>query len=761
MAPLKSIAAFMRIASHIDPATGERIADGLDIVYDDEKGSTARFPADGAVEAIKSCLDRYLDDTIEDPLAPERVAIIGMHGCMYDLSLSWTKLAAAYDMVPTAKSPGDVYSIKLIRRQNRKLVAIIFDMAHIMPRGIRGMAEVTGMDRDGTPLQDCRIMRAYYHATAERYRLHDDENGDLLGSSVLTLTGIARHEVRRSISTLSYERRSHGHLIRRDLGRDYALDATREAAKTYEEYATRRACMRGGFAFLSAREAGRVHGKTISIDETSAYHAQVMCRYVPEGFKPRSQAWLQAAADRIVKKSTTAVLKSYLMPFTTYIHAEVEFCGLRLRPGSVFATQEIGLESTARLYATSGVMGVDNQAAIEAERGVRAEGYSDTVAGATYAFSKVMEADRLTTWVTEQELWCMAQVYVWDSMRAIRGEGATKRKRPDDQAILTSMRFWRDKQGLKAAIRNEKDEDRKRRLKAEYAGEVKPKFNAIGYGLHARDEYRPGWTIDDEGAWHLEDPITPETFDKRRPKRPKAWLNYGLRISGGARMHLIIAMQLIWDAYGDAARIIAGDTDSLKIRTDLDPQDVVAALEPLHNATREAIDRVTSRAWDLFPQACEDMTGVGEFEVEDDGVMDVFYAPNIKQYCSVDKVTGVVALTLAGVPHCSEDGYAAWLRLMVARYTPRVLERVFTWGVTLSPAVSQLTDIDLTDVDEGTSRLPMRRGLDYTLSDPLDPENAATIRWQKSHGRHIRIDGIATAIWRDGSPVFVYTDGEL
>jgi hypothetical protein len=752
-AVIKSIAAFARISSHINEKN-ERIADGLDVVYAD--GTAGRFDPTGVPDLVSECLGRIVEQTIEDPLAPEQVPIIAMMDLPYTVSLSWREMAAAFDIEPTAKGPGDVYSLRLMR--DGRIMAIMYDMRHICPRGIGAMADAVGVDRDGTPLQDCRIMRAYYLMVSESHNLWDEKKGDLLGSSVLTLTALARHEVGETISKLTYNRRMHGRLVARSLGKDYALDASREAAKTYEEYATRRACMRGGFAFVSAREAGRVHGRGLSIDETSAYHAQVMCRYVPEGFKPRTASWLQAAAEKIVEKTPDAVMAAYHMPFPWYIHAQIEFEGLRLRRGTVFEAQEIGLMGTPRLYASSGVMGVDNAAAVEAERGVRDAGYRDTVEGGRFAFAKIMEADRVVTWVTEQELWCISQVYEWDRMTALQGEAATKRKRPDDLAILTSMRFWKEKAGLKAAIAHEQDPARKASFTARYTAEVKPKFNAIGYGLHARDEYRPSWKIDHEGNWSLEETISSENFEKRRPKRPKAWATYGMRIAGGARMHLILAMQLIWNRFGDDARILAGDTDSLKIRTDLDPQDIVAALEPLHNMTRKAIDRVTGRAWGLFPRECDDMDGVGEFVVEEE--FDHIYVANIKQYVTIDP-SGAIDLTLAGVPKGGEWSFGAWLHQMVDRYSPKILERVFTWGVVLSPSVSQLTGIDYADVDIEGHRLPQLMHVSYTLDDPIDPENAATIRWQRDHGRPQRVDGIAQATWRDAGAVFMYTDGEL
>lgn len=756
----KSIAAAVRISSR-ETKDGQKFAKSLDAVFtgsivcvgDETERS---YPPNAMAEVLRDAGTNGTD------LFENEVPVVLVYDGMYDLILSWGNLCSEFRLEPVARSSTDFFSITVRNKDgriNERPVAIIFDLKHVMPRGLTAMAEAVGMERDGTAMQDCRIMRRYAFQLRERHGLRDTEHGDLLGSKVTTLTGIARHEVDDEIGFLTYQRKRGRKLEPRSLREDYFIDAKVESAKTYEQYAMRRACMRGGFTFNAARESNVVQGRTVALDETSAHHAQVMARFVPEQFKPRSARWLQAAAERIVKTETSDVLKSYAMPFLVAMHAEVAFSGLRLKRDSVFSRQEIGLESTSRLAASEGVIGIDNESAVAAERSIREHGFKDRIEGdAEVAFAKVMSADKLTTWVTEIELWCMSRVYEWDRMEVIRGEAASKWKRPDDMAILTSMHFWRNKQAWKQRVEDEEDEEERRRLQAIYNGEVKPQFNAVGYGLHARDEYRPNWEIVEDGTWKLQDPISPENFDERKPAKPHAWFNYGSRISGGSRLHLIIAAELIFAKFGDEARIVAGDTDSLKIRTDLDEATILKALEPLHYATREAIERVTSRARELWPEDYDPMDGVGEFIAE--RTCSSFYTPAVKEYLQIFD-DGSVELTCAGVPHVGEHSFAAWLKLMVEEYSESVLPRVFGYDVQLDPNVSQLSTIDYGDADEDGFKLPSRVGMSYTLNCLDDPDNRGTVLYQRTHGRSIIVDNDAKCTWEPAGPVFYYSMGRL
>lgn len=748
----KSICAFAKIASKDGKATGIDCILNVDPMFDGTEEEERTYPPDGFTDLISDA-EVYGVGVFE-----REVPIICVCDGMYDLCLSWERLTSMYGISPVARSSSDFFALSLY--DGRRLAAVIFDLKHIMPRGLYGMAEATGIDRDGTAIRDCRIMRAYTNRVQLRHHLMMGSEGTKLGSTVLTLTGLARHEVDAGIGKLSYERRKGRKTVERTLRQDYMLDAAVEAPRTYYQYAMRRACMRGGFSFNAAAESNKVLGRVVCLDETSAHHAHAVGHYVPEGFKQWGAPLLQVACERIVSLEPAAVMAGYAYPFLVAIHAEVEFRGLRPRSDSVFERQEIGLEGTARLAPSEGVLGIDNESMVEAERAIRERGYGDTAEGAVSAFSKVMTADRLTTWVTELELWCMSRVYEWDSMTAIQGEAATKRKRPDDYAILTSMHFWTEKQEQKQKL-SEMDPSTEEymRLKAIYDGETKPKFNAVGYGLHARDEYRPAWEIDKEtGEWKLQEVITEETFDERRPSKPRAWFNYGSRISGWSRVHLIIAMELLDAKLGDKVHIVAGDTDSLKIRTELTEEEVLEALEPLHDATRRARETVTSRARRMWPEEFDPMDGVGEFVQERTAVE--FFTSGVKEY--VKKFDdGGVEVTCAGVPKSGRHCFGAWVRQMEAYFGMGILEYAMGFDVTLSPGVSQLKDVDYNDVDAETDRLPPIRGLCYTIGSLDDEDARSTIAWQREHGRHVHVDPSACCEWVPAGARFRYGDGVL
>ena len=113
---------------------------------------------------------------------------------------------------------------------------------------------------------------------------------------------------------------------------------------------------------------------------------------------------------------------------------------------------------------------------------------------------------------------------------------------------------------------------------------------------------------------------TEENFDDRQEeiKHPMVLYTYGLRIVGGSRMQLVIAMQLLYKAFGNAVIVTGGDTDSLKVATlpGLEGADLIAALEPLHTSTTDAIRLCMTRLNESYPTLAADLTGVGCFEIE-------------------------------------------------------------------------------------------------------------------------------------------------
>lgn len=723
------------------------------------RGASVYDANTGLGDIISEARSAAIGDALDADHSGHVTAIIAGYDLAYDLQGSWGYLASEWRVEPLAKGVGDLYSVRLYERDStsRSPEVILWDLCHVTPLGVTNMAERLGMERDGSATGDTEIMRAYVRDLMTRHHL-SGADGTRLGSSVITMTSIARHDSDLTVGALTY--RGRGGRERTVRG-DYLADAAREAPRDYDEYARRKACTRGGFAFVGASHACQVLGRVISIDETSAHHAQVMRSWVPEKFEPARPRAIKAAAERVMSTSVEDVLSSYHLPFLSAFHAQFRFTGVRLREGSVWEHEAIGLESTARLMDEARMEGVDDESSVTAEAAVRSRGYRDTVTGETRAFGKVMAARELVTWMTELEAWCFAQVYEWDEMEVLSGDLTMRFKRPDDYATLTSMRMFARKQELKRRRAAASDPRERERLDAIYRGEVKPQFNSVGYGLHARDEYKPAWHIDDAGEWSLDTPLSPENFEDRKVKRPKAWYTYGIRIAGGSRMHLVIAVELLWRRFGDSIGIAGGDTDSIKVITTLPENEVLSALEPLHESTRKAIARTTARAARMWPDDYRPMTGVGEFEVEDTYVS--FYTPGVKQYCGI-KPGGEFSLTLAGVPG-GKDSYMVWLKLMTDKYGPEVWKRVFTFDVQLAPSVSHVTVPPETSVtrQDGFVSFHEPESVYYTLNGTEQLDARESVRWLRTHGVQVTLDPAAECSWAlDGAGAkFTSLDGEL
>lgn len=751
MSTHESIAGSVRVISDESKKTANGIAfwefDDLDHV---DEGWGTEVPLAGFLDFLENIMSRVKDVDGRDAVP----CLIG-YELAFDLSPVWRELSARFRIVPMAKTPHDIYKLSLYPKGGgrRKRLMTFWDVKHLDRRGRRVLSESIGIAYPEDALGEARLVATWLRGYRDRNGIAPDK----LGTKVLTQTSAARTKAAETIGQLSVlmAKPAYGPTeppvgidVRRSLLRFYAMDASKEAPRTYAQYAMRKACNRGGLTFVAAAEAGILHPRTIAIDEVSAHHAQAIGRMVPERFREVPPRAIQHAAETVVRTSLDDVLARWAWPFPAAFHAEIEFRGLRLRPGSIWEREEIGIVSASRLADRVTVEGVDDDSAVEAEAAIRREGYRDRQEGGVQAFAKLMSAERYITWVTEQELWNMAQVYSWDSMTVLRGELTGSRKRPDDFCILSSMSFYDAKAKAKARRDSLPEGPERDQAELEYVGLVKAAFNSIGYGIHARDELRPGWTVDDDGEWHLEEAVTPKTFDDKRPKHPKAWYAYGLRIAGGARMQLVMAIELIDRAFGGGeVRLVAGDTDSLKLATELPAEDILAALEPLHAATRRGIARTTSRARRLFPDLWRDMP-VGEFELED--IFARFYAPWPKAALGI-RNDGSMKLTLAGVPRVGEHSFAAWLHVMVQAFGEDIIPRAFSWDVTLSPRVSQVVSVRY---PEAAGELAFLDRVFYTLGETSKVENAASIRWQRQHGRTVRVDGSAVCDWTTRGAVF-------
>jgi hypothetical protein len=256
-----------------------------------------------------------------------------------------------------------------------------------------------------------------------------------------------------------------------------------------------------------------------------------------------------------------------------------------------------------------------------------------------------MEADSVTVWVSELEWWCMAQVYEWDGYHAEHGEGTIRSIWPPDYVTLQSNMLYLAKDDAKVIARDYRQGEpytaeipasvapgiadglragtlTETFVHAWYGGAVKGMFNSI-YGTQAQNTLKSEYMVRDSDAELVIDPstrTTEENFDARiaEQKHPMVLYTYGLRIVGGSRMQLVIAMMLLWETFGGAVVCTGGDTDSIKVACmpGIEADDLLRALDPLHRATTDALNLCQARLRERHAGKAADLTGVGCFELE-------------------------------------------------------------------------------------------------------------------------------------------------
>lgn len=124
-------------------------------------------------------------------------------------------------------------------------------------------------------------------------------------------------------------------------------------------------------------------------------------------------------------------------------------------------------------------------------------------------------------------------------------------------------------------------------------------------------------------------------------KSPSSWYSMGMRIAGGSRVHLIIAMLLIERKFHGEFQILGGDTDSIKL-SGLTNDQIQQALKPLHDAISEAINITLDQAG-IEPTQ---FTGIGTFESEGTAELEIEVFNKNRLAWNGDQFE----LTAAGIP---------------------------------------------------------------------------------------------------------------
>lgn len=635
----------------------------------------------------------YIDDLIAYGSEHGYVPVIAAYNLMFDMQTLMLALTRTYTISVNAQTATSVYTLDLYVDGNA--VCRFWDTFYLEMGGLRAMGETCGLPKavgdwdytlvrtPETPLTDDELFYARRDVQVIpqylQWLLHANHwlTSDMLGSRVLTKTSLVRQMARREIGGRRVTLQGGKKIT---LQRAFEMTCNQEFPKNYESYALRKACFRGGLTFTSAQTANVVVDNVASLDVTSMHHAFINGRRLPVKFAPTPPELLQIACERIAATSLDDVLSHYDDPFRMGLHVAVRFNGLRLRKDTCFAAWGIAICPRSKFVRTlhADTDYSNNDRVKTQDNSIRARGYVDSAVNPVYAFGKLYSADECVLHVNEIELWDVVQVYAYDGMCVLYGESTTKTITPPDYVTLQSNMLFARKTDVKNLIKGYTEgtpyagdipdsipegiaHDAKtgelsmKFLQSYYGSTVKGQFNGI-YGTQAQDVMKADYCVTETGELEVDKTTvcTPESFAEKRPKTPRVLYTYGMRIVAGSRMHLLIAMMLIYRYFGDRVTVTGGDTDSLKIRCDGDVSDadLLDCLQPLHHAIETAIDKIMRRVRVTAPDMTSTLEHVGKFEVEDCGGSSR-YVEHVelwnKARISID-AGGRVHVTCAGLP---------------------------------------------------------------------------------------------------------------
>lgn len=765
----------------------------------------------------------YIDDLIMHGRAHGYVPIIAAYNLMFDMQTLMLELAQSYTIEVNAQTATSVYTLDLCVDGN--VVCRFWDTFYLEMGGLRAMGETCGLPKavgdwdytlartPETPLteeelfyarRDVQVIPQYLQWLL---RANHWLTSDMLGCRVLTKTSLVRQMARREIGgrrvTLQGGRKI-------TLQRAFEMTCNQEFPKNYESYALRKACFRGGLTFTSAKTASVVVDNVASLDVTSMHHAFINGRRLPVKFAVVPPEILQIACERVVDTPLEDVLRNYSDPFRMGLHVAIGFTNLRLRANTCFADWGIAICPRSKFVRTlqADTDYSNNERAKTQENSIRAYGYVDSAVNPTFAFGKLVRADECILHVNEIELWNVAQVYEFDEMHVLYGEATTKTIVPPDYVTLQSNMLFARKTDVKNLIKHYTEgvpyagdipesipegiaRDARtgtlsmKFLQSYYGSTVKGQFNGI-YGTQAQDVMKADYRVTETGELEVDKNTVciPENFAKKRPKTPRVLYTYGMRIVAGSRMHLLIAMMLIYRRFGARVTVTGGDTDSLKISCadDVTDTELLDALEPLHTAIENAINLTMRRVRNTAPDMASTLDHIGKFEVEDCGGT-TRYAEHVelwnKARVSLD-MSGRVHVTCAGLPRpdgvytiedCIEDimrmghGFAETVRLALGydvlvdyeichtlqRNRPHVWDRYVGTVTDYRGAICHV------DVPEAIALYPSGRWLGES-DKQANGENLAYMR--DVYNRDVETLPRELVV-RDGRPMIVSVDGEI
>lgn len=780
----------------------------------------SEYEADTDKEQI--CYYRYGEEFIKllnniiDEANGEYIPVVCAYNLMFDLQPILYTLRKQYLISVNAQSSRNAYTVDLLDDNGTTLLRF-WDTSHLEPRGLWAMGEAVGLSKatgdwdynlvrtPETPLthlelfyakRDVQVIPAYLRYLLEANTFLNEED---LGVRLLTKTSLVRLLSKRVIGTIEVE----GKNKTRTLETLMRITCKNESPKTYEQYALRKACFRGGLTFTAAKYASKVQHNVISVDAVSMHHAHLNGMAMGYNFKKVSTNALRNMLIAVKRKSIEDVLEMYERPFSFMFHVKVKVTNIRLKEDSLFSKAGIATLAEAKFTKSVGYENFDSERAEEAELAVKKNGYQDYAKGSkdtprVYAYSKLYSSDTAIIHVTEIEWYIFNLVYDYDEIEVLEGEATTKLGRAPEYVTLLSNMLYKQKDELKQILKTYKPNEHncihdsslpkhitamiesgtasKEYLESYYKNIIKGSYNSI-YGSQAQDVYKPSFTVTDTCEIEVDKDTVASTENFADLKAGGLVLyTYGMRIVGRSRLHLVLAMYLLDKALGDRIQILGGDTDSLKIATDSDvtDEDIINALMPLHYATRNAIKYSMLDVRKNYPELASNLDSLGEYEIE------TYAAGKYSRYkehielwnkCRISlDMENKVHITCAGVSR--PDGYYNLENLaedMIAEYGTEVLKLIAGYNVFYDSSISYLLahsnpahgeriQTTVTDYLGNTMfiDLPQSIGLEpcsKTIGETLKLCNKENLLYKQMNGENIDTNG--TDIWIDEENAYI------
>lgn len=542
------------------------------------------------------------------PMGGDPTPIIAVYNLQFDfISLEPIFIERGYELSSFGPATSPFY-IDVLKDNN--IILRFWEVSRLCPQGLAVMGELAGLPKlngewdygkyrePGDELseeekayatRDTEVIQQYLNYILKTNNFIKEAD---LGTRLLTQTGLVRLFGERVVG-------------RKEL-RAFRAAAAQEEPEDEGTYRLRKACFRAGLTFTGGANAGRVFENVTSIDTVSMHHSFILGRMIPRGFHEAEPAILGRALENIFETPVEEVLAHYEKPFGTAIHARVKFTGLKLKEGSVF--EEQGIASLARGKFTQHVIydWEDGSSSENAENRNRRAGYLDKGVGLKFEFGKLVEAKEAEVFLTELEAWVMSRVYSWDGFEVMEGELTTKFQVPPKYVLELDQNLYYNKSEMKRFLKGEEEAAVPQAIKEAprsvqegyYRATSKGMFNAV-FGMTAMDSHK-------------------YSEDYQKIKNPSSWYTMGMRIAGGSRVHLVIAMVLIDSMFKGQFQILGGDTDSIKL-SGLTNNEIQTALQPLHEAITRAINITLTEAG-VDPTQ---FAGIGTFEAEGTAELEV------------------------------------------------------------------------------------------------------------------------------------------